>query len=761
MTTGTTAVNGRSANTPIPPHEPRVPGWMWPVGVTALTLLYAMVPPFVGATSFYRRGDSASQFLPTWVHFGDLMRDGAWPPLMDPNSWHGGNYAAEALFGVYNPINALNWLVVSFIPNLDVSATLVKAEFLALLALGIYLLAREYGAASWAASLVAVALPFSGFTLYWDAATWAAGLIAFAYVPYVWWAFRRAAHGRLSPIWAFVVGALAITQGNPYGVLGVVVIGVAVLAEALLAKDWTAVRRIVLLGACVAALIPLVFMPLLQTAPLAVRANLAGVRNTDLMSPHLGDLLNLSSPTLLPDIKTFLNPMQVPATYFAWFVLPMLPWLRWSSLRSRLSSLAGLAVVFAGYFLLVAGPSVLWFFRWPLRLVEYAQLPFAVLLAVVASAGFRSDRRAARGGASVGLVVVGAYLAWAQTPSDLQLHAVATALVLALVLALVWAMRRSSTGVLPLVAVVQTGILLVLGLQTAAFPQNASAGPWNFPASVPALEDRFDSRYTGTTLQLASLFDIRRRAAKEGPAAWRDHLGGSMFHAVGVDSVNTYSGVGLKIFTKALCMDYNGATCPRALALLMKPTEEGRPNLAALMKVDTIVAQRSRYADVGDEPGWVIAEQDRRTMVLHPSEPWHWPGSRLSWTSPDVTVTSADTTGLSSETVTIEDVAAASTLVFARLGWPGFSAEINGRRLRVTRSDAGLLEVELPAGTKAGEVTVDFRPPGQLPGLGLAGLGALGAVAMAVLPALRRRREDEEGADTDGRAPTGDVAHHD
>jgi len=190
---------------------------MWPVGVTALTLLYAMVPPFVGATSFYRRGDSASQFLPTWVHFGDLMRDGAWPPLMDPNSWHGGNYAAEALFGVYNPINALNWLVASFIPNLDVAATLVKAEFLALLALGIYLLAREYGAARWAASLVAVALPFSGFTLYWDAATWAAGLIAFAYVPYVWWAFRRAAHGRLSPIWAFVVGALAITQGSGTG----------------------------------------------------------------------------------------------------------------------------------------------------------------------------------------------------------------------------------------------------------------------------------------------------------------------------------------------------------------------------------------------------------------------------------------------------------------------------------------------------------------------------------------------------------------
>ena len=126
-----------------------------------------------------------------------------------------------------------------------------------------------------------------------------------------------------------------------------------------------------------------------------------------------------------------------------------------------------------------------------------------------------------------------------------------------------------------------------------------------------------------------------------------------------------------------------------------------------------------------------------------------------------MTVTSADTTGRSSETVAIEDVAETSTLVFARLGWPGFSAEIDGRQLPVTRSDAGLLEVQLPAGTKAGQVTVHFRPPGQLPGLGLAGLGALGAVALAVLPARRRRRDDDVASGSDGDASVGDDAAHD
>jgi len=108
--------------------------------------------------------------------------------------------------------------------------------------------------------------------------------------------------------------------------------------------------------------------------------------------------------------------------------------------------------------------------------------------------------------------------------------------------------------------------------------------------------------------------------------------------------------------------------------------------------------------------------------------------------------------------VTIEDVAGASTLLFARLGWPGFSAETDGEPLTVTRSDAGLLEVQLPAGTKAGEVTVHFRPPGQVPGLAIAALGTLGAAGMSVLPAVRRRREDEEAAKTQGEGQAGRTA---
>ena len=50
-------------------------------------------------------------------------------------------------------------------------------------------------------------------------------------------------------------------------------------------------------------------------------------------------------PSSVPPIIAIVGPMAVPATYLAWFVLPLLPWLRWAALRVRTRSLAGPLVV--------------------------------------------------------------------------------------------------------------------------------------------------------------------------------------------------------------------------------------------------------------------------------------------------------------------------------------------------------------------------------------------------------------------------------
>jgi hypothetical protein len=162
---------------------------LWPLVVVVATAVFAAIPHLV-TRWFYQRGDTAVQFAPTWFHLGDLTRDGVFPAWMDPGTWGGGNYAAEALFGIYDPLNVPVWLVMSASSDLMFTTFLVKVAFMVLLALGTYLLCREYAVAPWAAASVAVALPFGGFTLFWDAGSWASGLIAFSYTPWVWFVLR-------------------------------------------------------------------------------------------------------------------------------------------------------------------------------------------------------------------------------------------------------------------------------------------------------------------------------------------------------------------------------------------------------------------------------------------------------------------------------------------------------------------------------------------------------------------------------------------
>ena len=113
-----------------------------PLGVALLVAAMALVPA-LRDPRFYLTDDSAAQFLPSWYHLGQLLRAGRFP-LLDPTLWAGGNIAAEALFGIWNPVLLAAMLLVSAVPNLVVASVLVKTAFLVILALGVYGLAREY-----------------------------------------------------------------------------------------------------------------------------------------------------------------------------------------------------------------------------------------------------------------------------------------------------------------------------------------------------------------------------------------------------------------------------------------------------------------------------------------------------------------------------------------------------------------------------------------------------------------------------------------
>jgi hypothetical protein len=725
----------------------------WPLAVVVITAVYGLIP-LLGSREVYLRGDSAAQFAPTWWYLGHLVRDGGLPIGLDPGSFAGGNFAAEALFGIWNPLNMLIWLFVSGSGDLLVAVAAVKIAILVLIALGTYLVAREYDAAPWAAAAVAIALPFSGFTLWWDAGSWPAGLSAFAYAPWVWWAFRRTLRGAMNPFWAFLIGALGVTQGNPYGTLAVVVVGLGLVIEGFVTRNRAGAVRLLLTGGCVAALLPLIYLPLLRASELAARADGPVFGNNGKLRPELGDLLGMSSPTFVPGIISITGPTQVPVAYFCWFLLPLLPWLRYGVLRDRARELTGLGVIGLLYLAATLGPSNLWLFRWPLRLIEYFYLALGVALAIVLTRGLARDRWRARAAGTAAIVAALAFQTWAQHPTRLA-STLAGVLVLAVLsLALLAAHRFFTTSTVLLAAVLVGGTAVVLGLQAKVYHENAGARIYHIPTDVAALQQRFGD-LDGRVMQFADFRKAQKKAQKTGDdralrAAWKNFLPGSMYHVAGVDAVNNYTGMGFRPFEKRLCLHYEGFTTPCGYRHVWKPVVKGQPPLADLLKLQTVVAQPKQTVGVTPPSNWTYAEHGDR-IVLTRTDTLAWPDSELSWASSGVTVSSARRSGLS-ESVALS-APSGGQLTFALLDWPGYSATLNGKDLPVAHDPAGLLTIGLPRGAK-GTLELSYDRPGKaISELGV-GVAVLGALALGAYDVVRRRRRRDE-ADTS--APVGDT----
>lgn len=736
-----TTTPGSATRTPLALRLRRAPEWLVALGVGVVAMAICVIPQWRG-TFFYYVGDQHEQFAPMWHRFGEQLRSGHWL-TMDPDGWMGGNYAAEALTGIWNPINLANFVMVSFFNNLSHAAFVVAVEFLGILAVGAYLLAREYNACRVPSIITATALPVSGFTLWYDAAGWSSGLMAFAWVTHFWWAARRHSRGLLNPFVPFVFGFLAMTTGNPYAPLGLVVVLVAIAIELLLQRDFSRLAHVVVLGGCVGAVALLVFFPFVGTIGVTSRQQLAVVSNNMFLVPHLGDLAAGSSPTYLPSISSWGDSLleRMPSTYFAWFVLPLLPWLRWSSLRDRWRSLTSLFVVAGVYLAATVGPSNLWLFRWPLRLVEYFYLAAGVLFAVVLSAGLATDQLRRRGIATGVIVLAGSYLAWALEPQNYNgIHLIGLALVAVLLTAGLVAYFRRGMPALGIVLV--TGTACVVALQATAFPQPATGDKPVYPGYDVARLKATTKDYRGTVLQLASLTGVTGEQMFAGEVMF-----GNLPLAAGLPSVGSYSGLlGFAKFGEALCMDYRGATCPAAFDRLWQPAgPDTTIPLVDALRVSTLVLQRSLRPDIVDRtppPGWHVTSKNDGRTVWSRDHPLAAQG-RLSWSSSGVVIL-ADSAQPQRETVHYRSPAQAGRLLFARLDWPGYTATVNGHPLHVSNGPAGLVAVDVPAGEHT--LVLAFETPGQRLGFLAAGAAAT-IVALQTLVWIVRRRRRRQPAD--------------
>lgn len=709
-----------------------------PLGVAVLTAAMALIP-VLRDRRFYLTDDSAAQFLPSWYHLGGLLRAGEFP-LLDPTLWAGGNIAAEALFGIWNPVLLAAMVFVSFVPDLVVASVAVKTFFLVLLALGVYGLAREYEVPRGLSAVAAVTVPFAGVTLYFDAASWSSGLTAFAFVPWFWWTLRRSARGELTPLIPFVAGYLAMTAGNPYGALGACLAVVGLAVEFGWTKRWAPVRRTLLGGIAVGLVAPLTYLPLVLTQSVTYRSD-SKIGNSGLMVPGLGDLLNASTPSFAAWVDAFEKPyLTVPATYLAWYALPLLPWLRYQAIVRAFSSRMAVPVYTVIGLAFSVGPSEAWMFRWPLRVVPYFVLPAAILLAIALAQGLAADHRRRRAGGSFLIILAGAWLAEATRPDLVKAHLVGILLVAVLTAGVVAAWLRSRRAAS---SVLLAGCVAVLAFQVVVFPRNTNLNDYRFPTDAAATGAALVPRYPGTMLQVANNAAV---VHSPNPGTLSSEvMFGNMLQAVGVQAVTSYYGMGFKAFTDSLCIEFNGSVCPDALRRAFAPAAPGAPPLADLLRLETVVVQNGLpgVGDVAVPDGWRVAERTAAVTVLRRDAVLPHPEGRLA-DVPAGTVVADDVAGLRDEAVRITG-GPGGALTFARLAWPGYTARLDGTAVPVRQGPAGLLVVDVPPG--AHELTVSWSPPAVGPSALAALLGAALAVAHAVARVVRRRGRPRPDAD--------------
>lgn len=703
-----------------------VASWRWLAPLVMLVAVgVAAGLPLVGNHSFYFWDDSAAAGVPTWHRIAQSVLHGHLP-LLNLDMWRGGDFAAEAATGMWNPVVVLVAIAVYPIDNLAVGIALGKTCFILLLAGGTYLLARDYGVRPWLAAAVGTAVPLAGYSFFMDGTAWVNALMLTACTPWVWWTARLVALDGRSPWLLILTGYLAVSIGNPYGLL---VTGFVILA--VLVESWPARRRILVLllaGMAVALLAVLVYLPLLLTSSVGFRAA-SSTLNDGFLKPSITNLFELSTPGAQPFLINFgtgsgQDNLSVPVAYLAWFVLPTLPWLRWRTLRERWREHLGLYVFGGAFLLLMLGPSQIWMFRWPLRLIDFFWFPVLLLWALLAGQGFRRDRPFVRGLISVSTVAAGAYLAWGERTDTWQRELIGAVVVLVLV----GAVLRFGIGALIV------GSVVVLGIQVVWFPANHTVTDYDFPTSTGLLQSQF-AKYHGTTVQLADVvLDLPNRAPG---GEYRDELYGSLYSVAGVDSTTAYSGIGFTPMDSALCQSYQGSvTCPGAWhALWQRPAGYAVP-LADLLRANTVVVQNS-LIDTHTSPappGWhrePSAQNSGLTTVWARDRPLPWSG-RLSYAN--VRVTGDSMVGQVGERISFQaDDTRAHLLTFARLDWPGYSATVNGQAATVTDGPDGLVTVELPSGVRTGQVLLSWRPPGSLVSLICFVVGLLLSIGLAVM----------------------------
>ena len=706
--------------------------------VTVAGVVAGYVAVLLANARHYFTDDTESQYTALWVGLGRSLRDGVFP-LMVPEQWMAGNNMMDDA-GLFNPPQLLIDLIAPSVDNVALYATVVKLVFSVVAALGVYRICLVYGARPVWSAVAGVAFPLSGWFLFFDQASWMTALTGTAWLVHAWASSVRYTRGLSGPIPVFVFLYLTITTQYVFPVIEAILALVAVaIGELLYLRRWQPIARLTAAAGCAGLAGLIAFLPSMLSAKVTWRG-VAHVINDQFLTVPWSESLNASLPSALPAFTSWWGYVQpLPVTYVAWFLIPALAFIDWRRAASAWRELSSVMVFSAVMLMWAAGPGTIGPLRWPARVLPMLALGLLVLVCVLIGrfATLRDLRgRLAAAGVLILLLLIRSYSA---DPAHSAWHLLSAVGLAALVVAVVWLARSRSE--------VAAAGLTIVAMLPIAFLQVHAAQPtpmaWNLPVHRSDAQEAFPE-FPGTTLQLGDR-GLLQSDDRSVDGAYGSLVFGNYARAVERVYVNGYTPTGYYWFSELLCMKWDGSVCADAYRRAFAPEAETGRTLVDLMNVDRVVLQRALYPEIEDTApapeGWQWVEypgNDRYIRVLERQDGLVSDRNGRVSHSDGVDVTSVSETDTTSRVRVSSDDG--GQVVFARLGWPGYRATLDGNPVPITTVAKSFVAVDVPAGTQDAELVLSWRPPGWKIGLASAAVGIAGLAVLQWMWITSRRQ---------------------
>lgn len=709
--------------------------------ITALGVIAGYGAVLLANVRHFYTDDTESQYVPLWVMLGNRLRNGDLP-VMVPEHWMAGNYAIEEA-GLLNPPQLLIDLIAPSVDNLVLYATVVKLIFAIILGLGVYRICLAYGSRVQWAALAGVSISFTGWLLFFDEASWMTAFTGTAWMVHAWASGVRYSRGRGGPIPVFVYLYLAISVQYIFpAVEAGLMIGAVAVGELIYQRAWRPSLKLLTVAGLAALAGAATYLPSMLSAKVTWRGT-AQINNDQFLTVPWSESLNASLPSTLPAFTSWWGYVQpLPVVYIAWFLIPALAFIDWGKARAAWRELSGIALFAIAALMWTAGPGTIGPLRWPARVLPMVALGLLLLVCVLLGrfATFKDWR--ARGIAAAVLIGLLWVRSFSADPHNWIAHVIAALAIAALGAALVW--LAVNKGISAAVA------LAIIAVSPIAYVQVERAQPtpmsWNLPSDRAAARAAFPE-FAGTTLQLGD-----RALIQPGERTLDGAYGSLVFGNYAKDIERTYvSGYtpnGHFWFGDMLCMRWDTSVCPDAYRRAFAVEPSTGKTVVDLMNIDRVVLQRALYPAARTEPapaGWKWVDypgHENYISVLEREDGLiSTRNGRISAVENATAVSTSESDTTSRVTVGSET---GGRVVFARLGWPGYRVSLDGKDIPFKVVAKSFVAVDIPAGTRDGDLELTWRPPGWKIGGVAIGLGLLGLAVFQWLYVRGRRPDDEQ-----------------